>query len=238
MRLEGILEQSGDKPRLVKMLEYHLRYAGSANEKLHIIKRIAGLLQDQLGDFAKAIPYWEKIVKHVPGDEQAIDALLVAYQHEARHEDLARILDLKVKAREGDPAGQVEALRRLARLADGELKESTRAEDAWEALLKIQPADREALEALSKIAADMGDFVNLASLLERRVAIAETPADATVLALERARIFEEDLKDLSSAVTALERIINEMDPTHREAHTALRRRGRSHGRLAAGGLRR
>jgi tetratricopeptide (TPR) repeat protein len=223
LRLESILEQSGDKPRLVKMLEYHLRYAGSANEKLHIIKRIAGLLQDQLGDFAKAIPYWEKIIKHVPGDEQAIDALLVAYQHESRHEDLARILDLKVKAREGDPAGQVDALRRLARLANGELKESTRAEEAWEALLKIQPADREALEALSKIAADMGDFMNLASLLERRVAIAETPADATVLALERARLFEEELKDLPSAVTALERIINEMDPTHRDAHTALRR---------------
>lgn len=223
LRLEGILEQSGDKPRLVKMLEYHLRYAGSANEKLHIIKRIAGLLQDQLGDFAKAIPYWEKIVKHVRGDEQAIDALLVAYQHVGRHEDLARILDLKVKARDGDPAGQVEALRRLARLANGELKEPHRAEDAWEALLKIQPADREALEALSSIAADMGDFTNLASLLERRVAIAETPADATALALERARIFEEDLKDLSSAVTALERIINEMDPTHRDAHTALRR---------------
>jgi tetratricopeptide (TPR) repeat protein len=223
LRLEGILEQSGDKPRLVKMLEYHLRYAGSANEKLHIIKRIAGLLQDQLGDFAKAIPYWEKIVKHVPGDEQAIDALLVAYQHEGRNEDLAHILDLKVKARTGDPAGQVEALRRLAKLADVELKQTSRAEDAWEDLLRIQPSDREALEALSAIAADMGDFAKLAELLERRVAIAENPVDATALALERARIFEEDLKDQPAAVSALEKIINEMDPANRDAHAALRR---------------
>jgi golgin subfamily B member 1 len=223
LRLEGILEQSGDKPRLVKMLEYHLRYAGSAGEKLHIIKRIAGLLQDQLGDFAKAIPYWEKIVKHLPGDEQAIDALLLAYQHEGRNEDLASALELKVKAREGDPAGQADALRRLAKLADVELKETSRAEEAWEALLKIQPSDREALEALSKIAADLGDFATLADLLERRMAIAETPADATALALERARIFEEDLKDQPAAVAALERIINEMDPAHREAHAALRR---------------
>ena len=223
LRLEHILEQSGDKPRLVKMLEYHLRYAGSASEKLHIIKRIASLLQDQLGDFAKAIPYWEKVVKHVPGDEQAIDALLVAYLQVGRNEDLARILDLKVKAREGDPAGQVEALRRLARLAHVELKQTSRAEAAWEALLKIQSSDREALEALSSIAADMGDFAALANLIERRIAIAETPADATALALERARIFEEDLKDLPAAVEALERIINEMDPANRDAHTALRR---------------
>lgn len=223
LRLESILEQSGDKPRLVKMLEYHLRYAGSANEKLHIIKRIAGLLQEQLGDFEKAIPYWEKIVKHLPGDEQAIEALLVAYQHVGRNEDLARILELKVKACEGHPAGQLEALRRLARLSQDPLNQTTRAQAAWEALLKLQPADREALEALSAIAASMGDFADLASLLERRIAIAEAPADATTLALERARIFEEDLKDLPAAVAALERIINEMDPANPDAHKALRR---------------
>ena len=75
---EAILERSGDKARLVKMLEYHLRYAGSANEKLYIIKRIADLLQNHLGDYAKAVPYWEKVVKHVPGDVQAIDGVATA----------------------------------------------------------------------------------------------------------------------------------------------------------------
>jgi tetratricopeptide (TPR) repeat protein len=223
MRLETILERSGDKPRLVKMLEYHLRYAGTANEKLHIIKRIAGLWQEAIGDFAKAIPYWEKIIKHVPGDEQAIDALLVAYEHVMRYEDLARILDLKVKAKVGDPSSQVESLRRLAQLADTQLKQTARAEDAWEALLKIQPADREALESLSSIAADMGDFTTLAGLLQRRVGIATNPAEATGLALERARLFEEELKDPASAITALEQIINEMDPSNLDAHIILRR---------------
>jgi len=223
LRLESILEQSGDKARLVKMLEYHLRYAGSANEKLHLIKRIAGLLQNDLGDFAKAIPYWEKVVKHVPSDVQAIDALLVAHEHLARHEDVARVLDLRVKALTGDPAAQAETLRRLARLASGELKETSRAEDAWDALLKLQPTDREALGALSSIAADMGDFAALVELLLRRIGIAADPAEATGLALERARLFEEELKEPTSAVAALEQIINEMDPANLAAHAALRR---------------
>ena len=223
LRLEAILEQSGDKPRLVKMLEYHLRYATSAGDKLQIIKRIAGILQDAIGDFAKAIPYWEKFIKHVPGDEQALDALLVAYEKVGRTEELANVLDLKVKAEAGDPPAQVETLRRLARLAGGELRQSSRAENAWEALLKIQPTDREALEALSAIAADMGDYASLAGFLQRRIAIAATPADATTLALERARIFEEDLKEPAEAIVALEQIINEMDPANVAAHTALRR---------------
>jgi len=223
LRLESILEQSGDKPRLVKMLEYHLRYAASAQEKLNIIKRIASLLQDQIGDYAKAIPYWEKFIKHVPGDEQALDALLVAYEQVGRAEDLANTLDLKVKAQSNDAAAQAETLRRLARLAGGELRQSSRSEDAWEALLKIQPTDREALEALSAIAADMGDYSTLTGLLQRRMAIAENPADATTLALERARLFEEELKEPAEAIVALEQIINEMDSANVTAHTALRR---------------
>jgi tetratricopeptide (TPR) repeat protein len=222
-RLESILEQSGDKPRLVKMLEYHLRYATSAGEKLQIIKRIAGLLQDHIGDFAKAIPYWEKYIKHVPADEQALDALLVAYEKVERKEELAHVLDLKIKVQAGDPTAQAETLRRLARLAGVELRQSSRAESAWDALLKLQPNDREALEALSTIAADMGDFAALVGFLQRRMAIADNPADATGLALERARLFEEELKQPGEAIAALEQIINEMDPSNLAAHTALRR---------------
>ena len=223
LRLEAILEQSGDKPRLVKMLEYHLRYASSAGEKLQIIKRIAGLLQDQIGDYAKAIPYWEKYIKHVPADEQALDALLVAYEKVGRSEELAHVLDLKITVQAGDPNAQGETLRRLARLAGSELHQSSRAENAWEALLKLQPADREALEALSAIAADMGAHAALAGFLQRRMAIAENPADATALALERARLFEEELKQPGEAIAALEQIINEMDPANVPAHAALRR---------------
>jgi tetratricopeptide (TPR) repeat protein len=223
LRLESILEQSGDKARLVKMLEYHLRYAGAASEKLHIIKRIAGLLQNDLGDHAKAVPYWEKVVKHVPGDVQAIDALLIAYAHLERHEDLARVLEMKVNAMAGDPAAQVENLRRLARLASNELKQTSRSEDAWEDLLKLQPTDREALEALSAIATDMGDFTTLAELLLRRIGIAADSTEATSLALERARLFEEELMEPAAAVAALEQLINEMDPANLAAHKALRR---------------
>ncbi len=223
LQLESILEKSGDKPRLVKMLEYHLRYAASSDEKLHIIKHIAGLLQDDLGEVAKAVPYWEKVVKHVPNDERAIDALLLAYEHLARSEDLARILDVKIKAKEGDPVAQVESLRRLARLAGSDLKQTERACAAWQVLLKIQPSDREALEALSSIAADMGDFSTLVDLLLRRIAVASNTAEATDLALERARLFEEELSDPAAAVTALEQIINEMDASSVAAHVALRR---------------
>jgi tetratricopeptide (TPR) repeat protein len=221
--LEGILERSNDKPRLVKMLEYHLRYATSAEEKLGLVRRVADLLQNQIDDFGRAIPYWENILKHVPGDQQALQALLAGYEKAGRHEDLARTLDMQITALAADPSAQVELLRRLARLAGDALKQTPRAQQAWQDLLKIMPGDREALEALSAIASTQSDWATLADLLARRIALSTNPAEAIPLALERARLLVEKLDDSAEAIRALEHAISDLDPTSIEAHEALRR---------------
>jgi tetratricopeptide (TPR) repeat protein len=92
VRVESIFERMNDKPRLVKMLEYHLRYAAAGEEKLGLVRHIADLLQNQLGDFDRAVPYWENVLKHVPGDQQALPALLAGYEKAGRLDELARTL--------------------------------------------------------------------------------------------------------------------------------------------------
>ena len=223
LRLESIFERSNDKPRLVKMLEYHLRYATTAEEKLGIVRRIADLLQNQLDDFDKAIPYWENLLKHVPGDQQALQALLVGFEKAGRPQDLAHVLDRQIAALAADPPAQAETLRRAARLAGDVLKEAPRARQAWQDLLKILPADREGLEALSVLATAESDWSSLADLLARRIAISTNPAEAVPLALQRASLLEEKLDDSSEAIRALEHIIDHLDPASQEAHQALRR---------------
>ena len=223
LRLEGIFERSNDRPRLVKMLEYHLRYATSAEEKLGLVRRIADLVQNQLDDFDRAIPYWENILKHFPGDQQALQALLAGYDKAGRLEDLARTLDMQIAALAADPSAQAELLRRLARLAGDGLKETPRAQKAWQDLLKILPADREGLEALSALASAQSDWGSLADLLALRVGIATNPADAVPLALQRASLLVEKLDDSAEAIRALEHIISDLDPASVDAHHALRR---------------
>jgi tetratricopeptide (TPR) repeat protein len=104
VRLENIFEHSNDKPRLVKMLEYHLRYSTNAEEKLGLVRRIADLVQNQLDDFDRAIPYWENVLKHLPGDQQALQALLAGYEKAGRPEDVARTLDMQITALAADPS--------------------------------------------------------------------------------------------------------------------------------------
>jgi tetratricopeptide (TPR) repeat protein len=221
VRLESIFERSNDKPRLVKMLEYHLRHATNAEEKLALVRRIADLLQTD--DFDRAIPYWENVLKHVPGDQQALQALLAGYEKAGQPEDVARTLDMQIAALAADPPAQAELLRRLARLARDGLKDTPRAQQAWKDLLKILPADHEGLEALSAIASEQSDWGTLADLMARRIAVSTNPAEAVPLALQRASLLVEKLDEPAEAIRALEHIISDLDPASVEAHQALRR---------------
>jgi tetratricopeptide (TPR) repeat protein len=222
-RLEAILERSDDKERLVQTLEYHTRYTATAEEKVHLIHRIADLLQNSLGDVEKATPYWEQLAKLAPGDPAALDALATAYEKLNKPEDLARVLEQQISRSAGDTAAQAECLRRLARLCNETLDQPARAQRGWEDLLKVLPTDREALEELSLIYEQKGEWRALVSILERRIPLAADPANALILALERARVLEEDLRNADEAMRALEQIISELDPRSIEAHERLRK---------------
>jgi tetratricopeptide (TPR) repeat protein len=222
-RLEAILERSDDKERLVQTLEYHTRYTATAEEKVHLIHRIADLLHNSLGDVEKATAYWEQLAKLAPGDPAALDALAAAYEKLNRPEDLARVLEQQISRSAGDTAAQAECLRRLARLCNETLDQPARAQRAWEDLLKVLPTDREALEELTLTYEQKGEWRTLVSILERRIPLAEDPANALVLALERARVLEEDLRNADEAMRALDQIISELDPRSIEAHERLRR---------------
>jgi len=205
LRLESILERSSDKPRLVKMLEYHLRYSTSAEEKLGLVRRVADLLQNQVDDFDRAIPYWENILKHVPGTSRRCRRC-----SRLRKGRTARGIWRARWTCKSPPWPPIRRPGRsfcgeLARLAGDALKQTPRAQQAWQDLLKIVPGDREALEALSAIASAQSDWATLADLLARRIALSTNPAEAVPMALERARLLVEKLDDSApTAIRALE----------------------------------
>jgi len=74
-RLEGILERAGDARKLVVVLDQHARHAGSADEKVQLVARIAELHQGPLQDPAGAALRWEEIVRLDPDDARALEAL-------------------------------------------------------------------------------------------------------------------------------------------------------------------
>jgi golgin subfamily B member 1 len=222
-RQEAILERGDDKTRLVETLEYHTRYAASNEEKLRLCLRIAELLQKEVGDHERAIKWWEEILALQPGDATALDALVEGYDKLGKGEELARVLELQIGQPSQDLNVQTNGLRRLAKLFTDRLQDPARAQKAWEDLLRVTPSDPEALEALSGIYANKGDWRTLVGILERRIPLQTDAAQAVVLALERARIFEDELRIRGEAMSALEQIVEELDPRCLPAFERLRR---------------
>lgn len=222
-RLEAILERTGDKARLVETLTYHSRHAGTAEEKQRLLHRIAALLHDEMGDLAQAVGFWEELLRMNVADQTALDALTLAYEQLGRPRELAHVLDLQIERWANDPVARAEFVRRLARLLRDALQDAAGAQRAWEELMRLLPSDPEALTELGGIYRNKGDWRSLVAILERRIPLAPDTVAAVELALERARIFEEELKTRAEAIGALELLVTELDPRCLPAYERLRR---------------
>ncbi len=221
-RLERILERAGQPADLVRVLELHAKHAANPDEKLQLYRRIAEILYSKLQDPTGAAARLEEVVRLDPDDAKALAGLEQIYTALGRHEDLARVLDMEVERVVADAAAQAEYLRHLARLVEGSLQDIARARKAWEQLSDLLPTDAEALEALARLYGTEQDWPMLVRILDRQAPLATEPGRAVELALQRAQIFDERLRDVDSAAEALERLIAEIDPRNVEAHTRLR----------------
>jgi tetratricopeptide (TPR) repeat protein len=221
-RLERILERAGQPADLVRVLDLHAKHAANPDEKLQLYRRIAEILYSKLQDPTGAAARLEEVVRLDPDDAKALAGLTQIYTALGRHEDLARVLDLEVERVIADAAAQAEYLRQLARLVEGTLRDGPRARKAWEQLSELLPTDAEALEALSRLYTAEQNWLLLVRILERQAPLSTEPGRAVELALQRAQIFDEKLRDVDAAAEALERLIAEIDPRNVEAHARLR----------------
>jgi golgin subfamily B member 1 len=221
-RLERILERAGQPADLVRVLDLHAKHAANPDEKLQLYRRIAEILYSKLQDPTGAAARLEEVVHLDPDDAKALAGLEQIYSALGRHQDLARILDMEVERVVADAAAQAEYLRHLARLVEGSLQDVPRARKAWEQLSDLLPTDAEALEALARLYGAENDWQMLVRILDRQAPLATEPGRAVELALQRAQIFDEKLRDVDSAAEALERLIAEIDPRNVEAHARLR----------------
>jgi tetratricopeptide (TPR) repeat protein len=221
-RLEGIIERAGDPRKLAGVLEQHVKHAASHDEKVQLVSRVAELHQGPLQDPTGAAERWEEVVRLDPDDARALEALEGLYAALAKPAELARVLDLQIERVVADTAAQADYLRALARLSEDTLKDIPRARKSWEQLCEILPGDAEALEALARIYTGEGDWATLVRILERQVPLAKEPTHAVELALLRAQILDERLRNVDEAAHGLEQVVSELDPRSWTAHERLR----------------
>ncbi|MCA9575340.1 MAG: hypothetical protein H6726_15810 [Sandaracinaceae bacterium] len=130
---------------------------------------------------------------------------------------------------------QVNVMMTIAATARDHLNDIDTARLYYRRVLEQRPDFGAALDALQALQAAAGDYTALIETLRRKTEVAESVGERVQLLLEQARISEEHLEDVRSAIDALEAVVLE-DERNQEAYgklEALYARAERHADLAS-----
>jgi len=202
-------------------------------ERLALLKEVAVLREQRLGEKHMASLAWNRVLGEAPGDEQALAECWRLAQEGKDQDTLAVVLeDAADKAR-----GMVRArlLLKLGELLDAPpLDDAEGAENAIRRALEADPANPEALDALAGLFKRRGRIQELVITLEQKLEATGGLDEKKGLLLEVAHLYDEALHDVDEGVAALKRILelDGGDPAALEALAAILRREHRWGELA------
>jgi tetratricopeptide (TPR) repeat protein len=167
--LEQIFEAGAQHAQRVEMLRKRIDLARDPAARQELWRRVAGLLEKDVGDVDEAIAACVAILDENPEDAAALETLSRLYAQQNRHRDNLEILERRlVLAKAGTPA-RADLLRQIAALQEGPLGDPASALERWREVLAAAPADAAALEALERFlqpAVDAGLRLQAAQALE------------------------------------------------------------------------
>ena len=226
--LEALHTELGEPDRVVHYLEERARREEDPAAARSLRLRVAEHWDARLDRPDRARAVYRALVDADPDDERVLLAFEALCERERWSEDLLGLLELRERAASTD-GRRTQLLWRMARIADDEFHNRTRALAWVERLLELAPDHGEAADWLANAYRDEGRWADLLRLLEARLERAKDTDVRMPLLLEIGGLHEERFRELESAIDAYDRAwaIRPSDP---EPLRALYRLYRATGR--------
>ena len=153
--LERIFEAGSNHRQRVEMLRRRIDLAQDVGSRQELWRRVASLLERDVGDVDEAIAACVSILDENPEDTAALDTLARLYEQQGRHRDRLGVLERRLALVRREPAAargaaETEVLRQIARLYEGPLGDPANALGHWREILTAAPGDGDALAALER----------------------------------------------------------------------------------------
>jgi tetratricopeptide (TPR) repeat protein len=217
--LERLLGDAGRTAELCETLEKHAEVVVEAEQREGLIKRMASLFEAPLGDLPKSIAAWRAVLDIDAEDVQALDALARLYAATSEWQALVDVLQQKIACTKD--VLLVRALRfQAAELLDEKLEQASDAAEQLRRILEVHPDDSDALDMLAGIFVREQQHGELVEVLDRRSALAKSPAERDKLTFQAAQVTEKELLDIPGAIERYRRIL-ELNVGHVESRDAL-----------------
>lgn len=218
--LENIYQRLNMHEELVGIYESEIPILSEPTEIVDIHFKAAGVYEEILGDYKRAIEHYTAILDIDSQDINAIKSLERCYQAEQNYEYLVDIYKRHLELT-SDPDEKIEILLKMASICHNELKRVDLAEAYYSQVLKYDPNNREAIHNLAELYEKSGNWFNAVEMLRREADGLGQTQEAVRIYFRLGKIHEEMLLDLESAKESYKKAI-EIDPSYIDAVRALR----------------
>ena len=181
-RLSAIFEGKGSLDDLLSLRRHELGLATEAAAKIALRLSIAALL-GRAGDGEARLAVLRDNLADEPGHARSLEELAALLETDARHGELATLLEQQAALleAEGDAARAADLWTRASEIAEGRLKDTARALDDRRRAATGRPT-AETFDALARLSTALADHAAAVGWLEKRLAALDPEAAADRIA--------------------------------------------------------
>ena len=216
--LETIYETRGDWEKLIGALEILAVSDAEVERRVFLLRKIAAVSANQLGSLDRALTAQARALKEDPSQGETLLELEHLAEQAGAWDKLRGIYN-EVAGSLNEPALARQYWMRLAAIEE-RLGKVPQAAASYEKVLKLDPADAEALHAMDALYRGTGHWEELISVFRRRIDLAQDGAESEAIYAQMAQVYEEKLGKPDEAIAAYREVLA-LDPTSQVALNAL-----------------
>ncbi|MCC7383708.1 MAG: tetratricopeptide repeat protein [Deltaproteobacteria bacterium] len=192
---------------LLAVLQSLAERTNDAQELAQILPRMAELHAEHFGQKPEAIEVWKRVLELDPTSAQALGQLEKLYEDTERWADLVQLLEKQLRTARDDR--EVTRLqRRLGFVRGTRLGSVEDAIQSWVTILRRNPSDVEALEALRKIYRNANRWDDLVAVLRKLVPLQGESEGVKSIRFELAEIFLHQLGRKDEGIESAKRVLD------------------------------
>ncbi|MEE9384726.1 MAG: tetratricopeptide repeat protein [Nannocystaceae bacterium] len=206
-------------PKLIELYEVVIKHSDDPVVRVERLHQIAAICEGQLSAFDDAFGAYARILAIEPRDELAMEHMERLADVTGDWKRFAALLGAHAE-RDMDPASKLITQRRIAAIERDKLQDIDAAVLRYEAALEADPEDRETIDTLDELYKGLERWTDVVRNLQRKIAGASDPDEATALRFTTAQIYQHNLQDMARAVDVYREILTE-NPEHGSSLEAL-----------------
>lgn len=202
--LVQLKEEAHDWEGAARALEHWKEAATEPEHTVAILRRLAAVYHDELGNHEAAVLAYEQLVGLGAADSTALNALRNLYRSAFSYAALAQLLRKMVQLEELPGESRVELYQELGEILSSYLYNTQQAITVWGELLAIDPGNQAALSYLERLYLREGQHESYLEVLKKKAEVTSDPREKAAVLLTAAQAHLEFLASASGARALLE----------------------------------